>query len=185
VRLSVSENPVSLAVARSGEGAEGTDVSTVMLVGAEAGLTFPAVSVAVAVRICPPSASELEGVKLQLPDPSAVVVPREVVPSNTSTTLLAVATPVKVGVLSLVILSMLDAPVSVAAVMSGAEGAPDGLVLIVMLRAAEAGLTFPAPSLALAVMVCPPSDRGLEGVKLQFPDPSAVTVPKAVDPSNT
>jgi hypothetical protein len=153
--LSVLDAPVSVAAVISGaDGAEGALVSMVMLRADEAGPRLPAVSTILAVMVCPPSDRELEGVKLQFPDPSAVAVPKTVDPSNTCTVLLGAAVPVKVGVLSLVRLSVLDAPVSVAAVMSGVDGIEVGAVVsMVMLRGAEAGLTFPAPSVAVAVIV--------------------------------
>ena len=90
---------------------------------------------------------------VQFPEPSAVVVPREMVPSrNSSTVLLASAVPVKVGVVSLVMLSVLELPVSEAAVIFGVEGAAGAEVSMVMARGLEAGLVFPAASVAVAVM---------------------------------
>ena len=60
---------------------------------------------------------------------------------------------VKSGVLSFVILSVFDEPESVAAVMSGVPGVVDGAtVSIVIERADEATLTFPAASAWVAVM---------------------------------
>ncbi len=82
-----------------------TTVGAVMSIVAdkpeEALLALPAVSVAFAVIVCEPSLS-VEAVMLQLPLPSAVVVPSDVVPSvsYTVTIALASAVPVKVGVLS-------------------------------------------------------------------------------------
>ena len=67
---------------------------------------------------------------LQLPEPSAVAVPNNVVPlvSYNLTVLLASAVPVKTGVLLLVMLSVLDVPVSEATVKSGVLGALGGVV---------------------------------------------------------
>ena len=67
---------------------------------------------------------------LQLPEPSDVVVPSTVVPSVSYkvTVLLAVAVPLKTGVVLLVMLSELDAPESVTLVMSGALGAVGAVV---------------------------------------------------------
>ena len=67
-------------------------------------LLVPAEFVAVAVSEWPPLASVLV-VTLQAPFASAVAVPTCVEPSNTFTVLLAVAVPVRVSVLSLVIRS--------------------------------------------------------------------------------
>ena len=101
-------------------------------------------------------------VNVHAPAPSAVVVPRLVEPPrNNSTVLFASAVPVKVGVLTLVILSVLDDPVSLAAVRSGVEGAAGAVLSMVMLNAPEATETFPAASVALALMLCVPDERVL------------------------
>ena len=67
-------------------------------------------------------------VTLQLPLPSTVVLPTvpftELVSTNV---LLASAVPVMVGVLSLVILSVFDEPVSDAVARSGVDGASGGV----------------------------------------------------------
>ena len=65
--------------------------------------------------------------KDQSPLPSAVVVPKEVMPEKSSTVLSASAVPVRVGVVSVVILSVLELPVSEAASRSGVDGA-DGAI---------------------------------------------------------
>lgn len=90
----------------------------------EATEVLPAASVAFAVRIWVPSLNA-DDVMLQFPEPSAVAVPSNVVPSVSYnlTVLLASAVPVKTGVVLLVMLSVLDVPVSVALVMSGVPGA--------------------------------------------------------------
>ena len=59
----------------------GATVSTTKATFSETGETLPAASVAVAPRTWVPSESGVEGVKLQLPLPSAVTVPSSVVPS--------------------------------------------------------------------------------------------------------
>ena len=65
-------------------------------------------------------------VKLQFPLLSAVVVPNELDPANSSTVLLASAVPVKVGVVSLVRLSSFDVPVSESGARSGVDGLSGG-----------------------------------------------------------
>ena len=84
---------------------------------------LPAVSVCLAAKVCDPS-ERAEAVMLQLPVSSAVVLPSDVVPSvsYSVTVFPASAVPVKVGVVSLVMLSVLIA-LSVPAVMSGVLGA--------------------------------------------------------------
>ena len=86
----------------------------------EAALTLPARSVALALRLWTPFA-RVEAATLHLP-PVATPVPITVVPSNKVTVLPASAVPVKVGVAALVMLSVLDLPLSDAAVRSGADG---------------------------------------------------------------
>jgi len=66
-----------------------------------------------------------DDVMLQFPEPSAVAVPSNVVPSVSYnlTVLLASAVPVKVVVVSLVMLSVTDVPESDAKAKSGVDGA--------------------------------------------------------------
>ena len=97
-------------------------MSTVIPRASDATLVLPATSVAVTVMLCAPSLNA-PGVKLQSPAPSAVVVPR--LPSTsekTSTVLLASAVPLSVGVVSFVMSSLAEIPVSDPAVRSGAPG---------------------------------------------------------------
>ena len=129
--------------------------------GEEAGLVLPPPSVAVAVMLWAPSLKVL-AVIVQLPKLSAVVVP--IFPLTLLvrvTVLLASAVPVKVGVVLLVMLSVLELPESVAAVMSGVEGAVGAPVSITM-------------SL-LSARDCPP---GIVRVTL-FPVPSCRVAPPA------
>ena len=56
-------------------------------------------------------------------------------------------------------------------------GAVGGVVSIVRLRGELVGLTLPAASVAVAVMAWVPSAIALVGVKVQFPEASAVVVP--------
>src|SRR3954447_13923485 len=128
----------------------GAAVSMVTLRAAEVVL-LPAASVALAVMLCVPPLNVLL-VMLQFPLPSAVVVPSTVLPSSNTTGLLAAVVPEKVGVVTLVMLSVLELPLSLAAIRSGTE-AVGPVVSMVMLSAAEADETFPATSVALAVML--------------------------------
>ena len=91
---------------------------------------------------------------LQLPRPFAVAVP--IIPLTEDIrviVLFASAVPVKVGVVSLVLLSVLELPVSVPAVILGAEGAGGTVASMVMARDEDATPVFPAASAALAVML--------------------------------
>ena len=67
--------------------------------------------------------------------------------------LLASAVPVNVGVLSDVMLSVEELPLSVAALRSGVAGAEGAALSILMDSAEEADEILPAASVALAVML--------------------------------
>ncbi len=119
----------------------------------EADETLPDASVAVAVIVCDPEDRAPE-VYVQLPEPSDVVTPK--VPSAdeiTVTVALASEVPVKVGVVSDVRLSVSLAPRSEAALMSGVEGADGAEASMVMESPEDADDTFPAASVAVAVIV--------------------------------
>ena len=112
------------------------------------------------------------------PDPTAT-------PSLKIVTVMpACAVPLNVGVVTLVMLSVLDAPLSEAAIRSGADGALGGVVSIVIDNAVDARLTFPAASVAFTVMLCTPCAR-VELVIVQLPEPFAVALPIWVVPLNS
>ena len=102
--------------------AVGATASMVMAKPEDALLTLPAASVTLAVMVWLPLL-KVDDVMLQLP-PVAVVVPSTVVPSVSYkvTVLPASAVPVRVGVVSLVMLSVLDVPESDAKSKSGVDG---------------------------------------------------------------
>src|SRR5690242_7642858 len=121
---------------------------------------------------------------LQLPDASAKAVPSKVTPSVSNRLTLApdsAPVPLKVGVATLVTLSLFDVPLSDAACRSGALGA-SAVASTVTTSAAEAALVFPATSVCLAVRVCPPS-ASAELVIVQLPAPLAIAEPSTVVPS--
>ena len=89
--------------------------------------------------------------KLQFPLVSALVVPKELLPTNSSTVLLASAAPVKVGVVSLVLLSALELPVSEPLCKSGVDGASTDVSMMIV-NVDEAPDTLPAASVDFAVM---------------------------------
>jgi hypothetical protein len=62
-------------------GAAGGVASTVMVMALDTGDTLPAASLAVAVMVCAPSASAVDGVNVHAPLEVAVAVPKAVVPS--------------------------------------------------------------------------------------------------------
>src|SRR2546425_11400362 len=103
-------------------------------------------------------------VLLQFPLPSAAVVPSDVLPPlNSSTVALASAVPVKAGVVTLVMLSMFEDPESLAAVMSGVDGAAGAVLSIVMFKPPEVAEMFPAASVAVAGVLCVPLESVLGG----------------------
>ena len=88
----------------------------------------------------------------QLPDPSAVAEPTAPSTSDVNVTVApASAVPASVGVVSLVMLSVEELPVSLAASRSATPGAAGFAVSMVTARTAEAALELPAASTAAAV----------------------------------
>ena len=73
--------------------------------------------------------------------------------------------PLKSGVVSVVMLSVFDRPVSEPLTRSaGLVGVAGGVLSIVTESGAESGPVRPATSVAWLVMLCTPSASGLEGV---------------------
>src|SRR6266568_3822603 len=72
------------------------------------------------------------------------------------TVLLGSAVPLNVGALLLVMLSVLETPVSLAVFITGFEGALGAVASMLMVKAPEAAETLPAVSVAVAVMLCVP-----------------------------
>src|SRR5438094_3383945 len=88
---------------------------------------------------------------------SATAVPTGLMPSKRVTVAPFSALPVKVGVWFLVMLSVLELPVSDASVRSGAVGAAGAAVSTMIASAADgAETTLLAMSVAVAVMLCGP-----------------------------
>src|SRR5690606_16307030 len=149
-------------------GALGAIVSMTSMTTADSSLVLCAASVALVVMLCGPSDHALDGINVQSPFSSAIVVPCETPSLNTSTVLSPSAVPLIVGIASL-----LTVP-SLGLVMLGALGA---VVSITNVTSADSTPVLPAASVASAVMLCVPSGHSLVGVKVQSPLPSAVVVP--------
>ncbi|OOB85030.1 hypothetical protein BZY71_21580 [Leclercia adecarboxylata] len=73
--------PATSSLTLTSTGVAGGVISTVRTYSPESGLTLPAVSVAMAVKRCSPSASTVVGVKLQMPLALASTVPSRRLPS--------------------------------------------------------------------------------------------------------
>ncbi|MNV81507.1 hypothetical protein D3C71_1751750 [compost metagenome] len=118
-----------MTVAEAKAGAVGSMVTDRL---SEAALELPAASEALVVRVWLPDAMAML-VMDQLPAPSAVVLPSTVVPSVSYrvTSAFSPAVPEKVGVVALVMLSVLEAPVSLAASRSGGDEAAGATVSMV------------------------------------------------------
>ena len=181
VTASVVLRPLSVAaVSLTDPGAAGAVVSMVTSRLPEPSRVLPAASRARVEKLWAPSAWALE-VMVQAPDRSAVAVPTTLPPTSRSMTLLASAVPVKVGVVTLVSRSELEAPLSDAAVSEGADGADGGVVSMVIVRAADRPLVLPAGSTACAVSVCAPS-ASAPSVASQAPLGLAVALPTSAPP---
>lgn len=136
-------------------GAAGAVVSrvNVVLVGLD---VFPAGSVAVALIVVLPSASADDGVYVQFPLESAIVVPMMVpLPSVKLIVDPGSAVPVMVGVLSMSVLP------ETGAVIDGDVGAVVSTVKVV----ATEPVVLPAPSVSETLTVFAPSERGVGIVK--------------------
>ena len=90
----------------------------------------------------------------QFPPLVAVVVPSEASPSNNSTVLFFSAVPLNPSaVVLLVMLSLLETPVSSPVLRSGVEGAAGGVWSIVIVTVVPEPVFGPLPLVTLAVMV--------------------------------
>src|ERR1035437_6220211 len=116
------------------------------------------------------------------PHPFATAVPVDVDPAKSSTVLPASAVPVKVGVVSAVMLSVLEVPESLEAARSGADGAAGTAVSIVTASAVEWSLVPPAV-VAVAVNKYVLGESALL-VMVQSPLTFATAVPTVIDPAN-
>ena len=168
-------------------GAFGTEVSTVSKKVAEGPLVFPAASVAVAVRLCAPDESGDAGVNVNVPAGPSTALPRDVEPSNNVTVAPGSAVKTSVGRASLVDAPLERAPVtgptsSLVLTQTGAAGAVESTVKG---NAVDGPLVLPAMSVAVAVRLCSPSDKGEAGVNEKLPGlvVDSVAVPSSVVPS--
>ena len=105
---------------------------------------------------------------------SAVAVPREVSPLNSSTALPTSAVPSIVGVVSLVAV--------VVDVITGASGAVVSISIVISEDAAD---SFPAASVALTVKLWLPSLNSKNETTTKLPSASAVAVPRDSSPLNS
>ena len=93
---------------------------------------------------------------------AVTAVPVAVTPLSKVTVAPLSAVPVKVAVVSLVIPSVVEMPVSLAAVSAGVEGATGAVVSMVMVTLPDTGPRLPATSVAVAFSVWVPAPRVLE-----------------------
>src|SRR5437667_3188682 len=117
VMLSLLEPPLSEPAARSGAETAGAAVSIVTVSEPEAALVLPATSVALALIEWLPSASVVVVIEYGLAAP--LLLP--VAPSKSCTEEPFSAVPSKLGVESLVMLSLFELPLSAPAFRSGGE----------------------------------------------------------------
>ena len=180
VTLSLLDEPLSLAAARSGTETAGPLVSMVTTSAVDVAW-FPAKSVARAAILWVPLASTLEVID-QLPLASAVALPSTVLPSSSCTRAPASAVPLKTGVVMLVMLSVLELPLSLESVKSGAETA--GVVVSIVTTTAAKADWFPAKSVACAAITWTPSLKAVD-TSDQLPALSATALPITELPSKS
>lgn len=154
VLLSVELVPVSVHDVMSGvPGAESEAESiTTTSTGVEDDETLPAVSVCMVVRLYVPSVRAGEGVRVIVP-PAQVPEASVVTPSLSVTVAPVSQLAIKSGVVSEVMSSEFELPVSVPDVMFGAPGAPGVVASMVTERFELAVETLPAVSVCVALMV--------------------------------
>ena len=170
--LSILDAPVSEAASMSGRAGVATAVAVMVtaLVADEA--VLPAISTVTALKLCTATASGVTGVNDQLPSASATTLPMMTVePSLIDTEANGSDVPLNVGV---------ALPVEVPP--AGPTNVTVAEVSIVMARIGDAIERLPAASVAVVVMLCTPVDNVVD-VKVQLPEPSAVTVVSNVAPS--
>jgi hypothetical protein len=166
----------ALAAGETIAGGTGAVLSIVIGVLA-AGPVLPVGSVAVVLKVCGPSLNGVLGVHVHEPAALAVAVQSTGPPgpSRTVTVLLGSAEPEIVGVVSLSGLPLLGE------VTVGAAGPTVSTVNVRVVG----GLVLPAGSVAVTANACGPSLKGVVGVQLQLPLPSAVAVQMGTPPSLT
>ena len=180
VTKSVLEAPPSFDSARLVKVRTGGVLSICTVRPADMAPVLPAASVAWAVMRWLPSFSLLLAMR-QVPS-TATALPSTVPPSYRVTVAPASAVPVKTGMVSAVMLSLSEMPLSELALRSGTDGAAGAVVSIVTFSGSEAALVLPAVSVALTVSTCVPLDRVGEVID-QRPSLPAMTEPSAVLPS--
>jgi len=165
VMLSVDDDPLSELVTRSGvAGADGAPKSEAIVTESVVELVdvLPAGSVCVAVMAQVPTARVPSVqvppvvlpvmVQVTLLEPDLVAVTVTVPPASAAVTEMS-------GVLSSVLLSVDEEPVSELAIKSGVDGAVGAVVSMVMLSDADATEVLPLESACVAVIVHVPSAR--------------------------
>lgn len=166
---SLVDVPLSVAAVISGAaGVNGAVMLTMIFSAGLASDTLPARLVAVAVMACGPSLSA--GLVVMV----YVLLVQTCWPTRSPSAYSLIVSPVvhapvKSGVASLVVLSVLDAPLSVAAVMSGASNVAGVELSMVTLVAAVAVEALPAGSVWRAVIARKPFASGAVGVHVQVP----------------
>src|SRR2546429_329050 len=152
VLLSVLEEPVSDEATRSGtDGTFGLVASIVTDSALDSALVFCPL-VARAVKLYVPSTSAGLTVIVHCPVPLAVVLPTTLPLASSSMNKLLPDVPVKVGVVSLVMLSVLEAPLSDKVDRSGVLGGGTGTTMFTV-RPTDGELWFPASTRARAVLL--------------------------------
>ncbi len=141
-----------------------------MVVLLDAGPRLPATSVAVVVNVWSPFDLVLEVTEYVA---LVVVMVPTCTPSTRKVTMARDSfVPVNVGVVSLVIRSLEDEPVSLAGSSAGAEGAAGAIVSIVTAAPEDVAEMFPAASETRVVITCTPSANALDvtcGAGAEFP----------------
>jgi len=178
IRVTVAPgSPVPLTAPMPLVGAMAGVVTAVsMVTGTAVGaLVLPAASVAVTARLFTPCGKAVVGVALQVPSAATVAVAMTA-PLASLTVMVALGSPVplKVGVVSLVLLSPC-VPLSLveASAATGAAGA----VVSMVTGTTVSALTLPCGSVAVTLKFCKPSGKAAVGVMAHVPLAATTAVP--------
>ena len=175
--------PLSLVGSSLAAGATGPAVSTTTVTSSGLVVVLPAGSVALTLRALLPCGSAVVGVMDHLPDASTTAVPMTApVASLMAMTSPGVPAPLRVGVLSLVVLSP-RVPVSLLG-SSTAVSAPvpvvAGAVVSMVMGSVAGALVLPAGSVAVTARLFRPSGSAVVGVMAHLPAASTTAVPSTV-----
>ena len=174
--------PVSLADARARPAGGAAKVSMVSTSGDDTSETLPAASASVPVSVCVPTASVV--LVIDHRPPLTMALPRVVLPSCSVTTSPSAPVPLTIGVVTLVMPSVCEMPVSLAIASVSPAGA-GAVVSMTSVNGRDALETLPAISAWVVVSVCGPATSVAVLLTDHWPLSPTSAVPMATPPSSS